>query len=187
MTQVIFLKTLWLDLIFFFQMGRLISTEIKQLVYCHTDKEQTWDLKPLFLSTRLYCLPRFDWGWLAWLQYLYLVSCGFHNARFSPAMFHMKRRMFKNCLGSLQLFSCTEQQDMSSSFLVLIAVVATIATVISPDSKYHDFAKVETEPQRGQITFPKSTAGYKPETGMLAFSCPMSVLYWLYHTVFWRI
>lgn len=124
MTPVIFLKTLWLDLIFFIQMGRLISTEVKQLVYCHTDKEQTQDLKPLFLSTRLYCLPRFDWGWLAWLQYLYLVSCGFHNASFFPAMFHMKRRMFKNCLGSLQLFSCTEQQDMSSSFLVLIAVVA---------------------------------------------------------------
>ena len=78
---------------------------------------------------------------------------------------------------SLQLFSCMEQQDMSSSFLVLIAVVATIAIVISPASKYHGFAKVETEPQRGQITFPKSTAGCKPEIGMLAFCCPMSVFF----------
>lgn len=68
MIQVIFLKTPWVDIFLIFQMRKLISIEIKQVVQSHSvSKEQTQHLKFMLWPTEQYCLPRSGQGWLACL------------------------------------------------------------------------------------------------------------------------
>ena len=156
----------------------------------------------MLLSTRPYRLLRFGQSWLAWLEYLYPVSCRRHNASLLPTartrphvsrlsiqyikftqkifkikslqchhvlgnpiklgkskhvfpMFHMKGRMFKTCLDSLQLFSCMQHLDMSSSFFSFDCCGCHCCCCHQPSLQISPFCKSGNWASKRPNDFPK--------------------------------